>query len=266
MRTEGTHRPCPSAPASLRRPRAPAPGGCAHAPGPRCLFALAAAVVVVVASSTACAGAQKKKIKLPQVDPGQVLIDKLETRLMRARTVHIVASSTASGAVNAALDSELFLGEGQRARLDVHGTFEGRPVTTWFVCDGESMQVRGRGAVPSAPEVRDALVIGLVRMGLLHNAALLVGGAAPDHAAGGVRGWVKAERPRSREPATDIAYDVVVKHDVLGEAVLSLSAEEEPVARTAEMHFEEGDMKSTEKFTVVELDAPVDDAVFSLAP
>jgi hypothetical protein len=121
--------------------------------------------------------------------------------------------------------------------------------------------------VTAAPEVRDAIVVGLVRMGLMHNAALLVGGGAPDHAAGGVRDFVKAERPHTgEEKATDISYDVVVRHDVMGTAVLSLSPEALPQKRTASIHFEEGDMDVEETVTRIDLDQPVDDAVFSLGP
>jgi len=44
---------------------------------------------------------------------------------------------------------------------------------------------------PVPPEVREALVIGLTRMGILHNLARLVAGVPPDRASGGVRDWVE---------------------------------------------------------------------------
>ncbi len=45
-----------------------------------------------------------------------------------------------------------------------------------------------KGDVP--PHLREALLVGLTRMGILHNLACLTGNAAPDHADGGVEAWV----------------------------------------------------------------------------
>ena len=223
-------------------------------------------VVGAVLLLAACA-TEKEKPLLPAVDPAQMFLHELETRLLRAKTLHVVAESVSEGAVNSALTTEVFLGDGQKARVEVRGMFEGRQVSSWFICDGTSMKVRGKEATAAAPEVRDAVVVGLVRMGLLHNAAILVGGGAPDHAAGGARDWVRAERPTSgAERATDITYDVVVRHEVMGQATLSLLPDERPVKRVATVHFEEGDMHVEEKYTLFEIDAAVDDSVFSLAP
>lgn len=212
-----------------------------------------------------CAGPRERPIaRAAPPDPGQVFVDELESRLLRAKTAHLRADVTSEGAVNSAVSVELFLGEGQRARLDVKGTFEGRPVTARFVSDGKSMQVRGKPAVPAAAEVRDALVIGFVRMGILHNAAMLIGGQAPDHAAGGAHAWVKAERARAGTPATEITFDVVVRTEVMGEAVLILDETAAPVERRQLIHFEEGDMKVSERYPLFELDAPVDEARFAV--
>ncbi|HEY4221950.1 MAG TPA: hypothetical protein VGO62_11415 [Myxococcota bacterium] len=209
--------------------------------------------------------AAQKPLPEVVVDPGQMFIDELETHLMRAKTVHIKATLVATGAVNAALVEEVSLGDGQKARMAVTGKFEGRDVDTWFVCDGKTMKVKGKDAAPADPEVRDAIVIGMVRMGLLHNAGLLVGGSAPEHSRGGLREFVKAERPRAQTPATDIKIDVVVHHDVMGEATLSLDETASLKKRHSELHFEEGDLVDDESYRVV-LDGPIDDAVFALAP
>lgn len=221
--------------------------------------------VLVVATATANVGcAEKQKPILPITDPGRTFVDELEQRLLRARTARIDAVMIASGAVNAELSARLVLGEGQRARFDVEGTFEKRPVKTWFLCDGDTMHVRGepgrgvRGA-PCAAEIREAFVLGFVRMGLLHNAALIIGGEIPDHAHGNVHNWVRAERARSLEPATDIAFDVVVKTEVMGDAVLSLDNQARPVKRTQTVSFEEGTMHVVETYPRFDLDVDVSD-------
>ena len=228
--------------------------------------AFAALCVTAALSGSGCGPANKVVIPREQ-DPAQIFLYELETRLLRAQTAHVVAELRSEGAVNSELSAELFLGEGQRARLDVKGTFEARSVRAQLVCDGTTMHVRGAARTeapqPCPPEVRDALVIGFVRMGLLHNAALLVGGSAPDHAAGNVHNWVRAERVKTGEPATHILFDVVVKTDVMGDAVLMLSPDVLPMERKQRVDLEEGELNVVEKYSVFELDKPVDAAVFT---
>jgi hypothetical protein len=221
-------------------------------------------IIAALALAAVAACAAEKPVVLPAVDPGQTFLDELETRLLRAKTVHVQGRAGSTGAIASDLAFELFLGDGQKARLEAKGTFAGKPVDAWFVCDGTSMAVRGKEKTAAAPEVRDAVVVGLVRMGILHNLARLSGGDAPDHADGHVRDFVRAERGRAGEPATDVTYDVVVRHKVMGEAVLSLTAEAKPKARTAVVRFDEGEMKATEQYDLVELDVPIDDSVFAL--
>src|SRR5687767_2522822 len=108
------------------------------------------AVALGVAATLSCATEPERLKVLPVSDPGRVFIDELEQRLLRAKSARIDAVMLASGAVNAELSARLVLGEGQRARLDVEGTFEKKPVKTWFLCDGTTMQVRGEPGAPCA--------------------------------------------------------------------------------------------------------------------
>jgi hypothetical protein len=214
-------------------------------------------LAAVLASIAACKTTEDKPL-LVATDPGKVFLDDLELHLLRAHTAHIQAHATSSDAVNSDVNVELFLGEGQRARLTVQGTFEGRPVDALFTCDGTRMHVRGQKAEPAAPEVRDALVLGFVRMGILHNAATLIGGRAPDHAAGNVHNWVRSERARSGEPATEVSFDVVIRDQVMGDALLKIDESARPVERAQTVHFEEGDVNVKETYSAFELDVPLD--------
>lgn len=127
--------------------------------------------------------------------------------------------------------------------------------------------VRGRSASACAPEVRDALVISFVRMGLLSNAALVIAGDVPDHAAGGAHRWFRAERARSGEPATEIAFDIVVKRDPVGAAVLTLDREARPVKRSQRVRISslaawpasEGELVVVESYPRFEFDGDVSD-------
>jgi hypothetical protein len=209
-----------------------------------------------------CASDPDKPIHAPPPDPGELLMLDLENRLMRAKTVRIVSKLEAEGAVNASLDAHLELGEGQRALLEVSGTFEGKPAKGRLRCDGEKLFVDGKPPIPAPPEIRDAFIIGLTRMGLMHNAALLVGGEAPDHAEGGAHNWVRIERARSGDPATEITFDVVISTKVAGEAKLSLDSEGRPVLRTQKVRFDIGEMTVKERYDTFALDDTIDASVF----
>ncbi|MCC7071002.1 MAG: hypothetical protein IT383_06760 [Deltaproteobacteria bacterium] len=231
---------------------------------PRALARLAAPVALALA--VACASAPKERPRAPPPDPGELLFLDLESRLTRAKTVHIKATLSSTGAVTAALDAELWLKEGNRARLDVAGTFEGKRHSARFISDGTRMQVGGAVAVAAEPELCDAVVYGATRMGVLHNVALLIGGEAPDHGAGGAHAWVKAERARSLSPATRIAFDIVIDTKPVGDAILQLDKQGRAIERIQDVRFDVGAMHVVERYTVFEVDSELDDALFELPP
>ncbi len=222
------------------------------------------AVIAALACACACASAPKERPRPPPPDPGELLFLDLESRLVRAKTVHLKGTLTSTGAVKSTLEAELWLKEGNRARLDVAGTFEGKRLQARFVSDGARMAVGSAPSVAAEPELRDALAYGFTRMGLLHNAALLVGGEAPDHGAGGAHAWVKAERARSLTPATRIAFDVVVDTKVAGDAILQLDAQGRALERVQDVRFDVGAMHVVERYEVFDVDGAIDDAVFVL--
>lgn len=225
-----------------------------------------AVTTAVLALLAACASAPKERPRAPPPDPGELLLMDLESRLLRAKTVHLKGRLVATGAVTAELDAELWLKEGNRARLDVTGRFERMSRRASFVSDGARMRVGAQAPVPAAPELRESFVYGQTRMGLLHNAALLIAGEAPDHADGGAHAWVKAERVRSRFPATNIAFDIVVDTKPTGEVVLKLDEEGRELERHVEVRLDVGVMKVTERYHLFEVDVDLDDAVFALPP
>lgn len=227
--------------------------------------AAAVGTICLLALLTACASAPKERPRAPPPDPGELLFLDLEHRLARAKTVHVKAKLVATGAVTADLQAELWLKEGNRARLDVSGVFEGKRLTASFISDGEHMKVGSAPMVAAETDLRDALTYGLTRMGLLHNAALLVAGEAPDHGAGGAHAWVKAERARSLAPATRIAFDIVVATRPAGDAILQLDDQGRARERVQDVRLDVGAMHVVERYPTFEVDADIDDAVFALA-
>lgn len=199
-------------------------------------------------------------------DPGWLLYTELEERLMRAATFELHATLSTTGAIDADVNADLWLGTEQRARFAVKGVFQGKPVDALWVSDGARARVRG-GPTRGAPEeTRDAFVRGLLAMGLMHNAALLAGGDAPAHIDGGVRDAIRAERQRMAAEGLAIDLDVVVRREVMAEATLTLDGEGLPRDRVQVVRFETGDMHVKEIYSRVLIDVPMEDALFALDP
>ena len=121
----------------------------------------------------------------------------LETRLLTTPgTVHYHVTS--EGAFAADLTGVLEM-TGDYVGLVAEGDFGGAAMQLQLtVLDGEVEMVVGgeKTRVPRAPALREAVVLGLVRMGLLHNLARLSVADLPDRAEGGAAGWVETHSAR----------------------------------------------------------------------
>lgn len=163
----------------------------------------------------------------------------------------------------AEIEGELEYGAGGQLALFGSGTFGGDPVELSLVStDG---YIRGGNNAINIDEsvpanLREAVVIGLTRMGLLHNLARLVENQAPDRAAGGVRDWVVATNVSAAEgsppvdaAASGISFDIVVDGAPAGSATLWLDANGLPVYRVQTVTFDGGSMEVVEEYEVGEI-------------
>ncbi len=154
----------------------------------------------------------------------------------------------------------LVLTLGNVMRLQAKGEFAQTPIDVSLESDGQRL-VGGTTAdaieVDTPPALHEAMVIGLTRMGLLHNLAMLTGDAGPDHAEGGVQDWVQVSNfapAVGLENATDvrITFDLIVAGTPSGSATLFLDGETGlPVAREQTVQFDTGEMRVLERYTVV---------------
>lgn len=185
----------------------------------------------------------------PSPTPADDPLAAIEARLLAApHAVDVVI--TADGAVSAELRGATAWDD-VAVRLDYEGTFAGEARAPWLLHDAEG--TRG-GSAPDAaaferpplPATREAVVIGLTRMGALHNLARLSSGEPPDHAEGGVREWVRAEDLVDGGRRLD--YRLVVDGQPSGEVSLFLNANGLPARREQTVHFEDGDMRVTERY------------------
>lgn len=176
----------------------------------------------------------------------------LEERLLSA-PVAMRFHITSEGAFASELAGTLRM-EGDVARLEARGTFGADSARLHLAADADSVR-GGNGerifAGPTPPALREALALGLTRMGLLHNLARLVAASPPDHAEGGAGEWVGTEGHAWVEggEAGEMRFGIVVDGTDVAEATLRLDpATGLPAVRTQTVRFPGGEMRVVERY------------------
>jgi hypothetical protein len=180
----------------------------------------------------------------------------LERRLLDADSLDFEFDITAEGAFAAALSGRL-KAEGALADLDARGTFGGTPVALSLTADGQQLSGGNAARTFSAArpaDLKPALILGLTRMGLLHNLARLTAAVAPDRADGGVREWVDV---RELDFSTDVddareiglTFAIHVSGQKTAQATLVLDRISGlPRLRTQQVSFPGGTMNVVERY------------------
>jgi hypothetical protein len=193
------------------------------------------------------------QVEPPRQGPGAVLAA-LEDRLLAADGIRFEFEVTAEGAIEADLRGMLEASAGE-VRLTAAGSFAGQAVDLTLLADGDRLEL-GNGPeldrIPTPAYLNEALVIGLTRMGILHNLARLTGGTAPDHAGGGIRDWVTVGAVTA--DADTIAFDLTVAGEPAGSAALQIDSGGRPVLRRQTVEFSTGQMRVVERYSAFTID------------
>ena len=115
-------------------------------------------------------------------------------------------------------------------------------------------------------------MIGLTRMGILHNLALMTAGQAPDHGEGGVREWVTVSDFKGGKVTDDSrevwvrSFQITVAGAPSGSAALWIDAATgDPLRRSQTVQFETGEMKVIEEYEAIKLDGELDPTRFEVS-
>jgi hypothetical protein len=192
-------------------------------------------------------------------DP-ELVFSGLESRLLESQETSLDFHVTAEGAIEIDLQGSLSMGPGQNVRLAAFGDFGGEEVDLRLVSDGSSYEFGRAPSLFSGPtprELKDAILIGFTRMGILHNLAMLSAGAPPDRSDGGVRDWavshefsfVPKEAPE--EETTTVEFSITVDGVPSGTASLELDGEGMPILRRQTVKFPDGEMRVLERYRTV---------------
>lgn len=203
--------------------------------------------------------------------PDTVVAD-LERRLLDAERVHLVFEVESRGEVETRLRGVLVVGGDGRALLEAQGTFAGQVGVARVECDGTTLRGSSGTArleVPCPNALGPALVLGLVRMGVLHNVARAWSAKPPDRAeaadgqATAMDAWVRTvahrrvERPADAPGATDgsdaVGFDIEVDGQAVGDATLHLDGDGTPTLREQTVRFPGGDMRVLERYESMEI-------------
>lgn len=203
----------------------------------------------------------------PSASP-QTLFQGLEERLLHDPDFGMQYAITAEGAVTASLTGTLHLVDENEVELLATGTFADIPVKLSLRSDGRRMDGGSQEhtfTMDAAPALREALVIGLTRMGLLHNLARLSAGSSPDHAEGGVREWVQTgdvsgggEPETADAPFVELRFPIFVSGQRSAEVTLWVDrATGLPARREQVVRFPTGEMRVFEEYELLAPVAPV---------
>ncbi len=191
----------------------------------------------------------------------------LEEKLLRGTAWVVRARITSEGAFESSLSGTVALRHGNIARIELNGSFGGKPVDAFLISDG-TVLLYGEAQVGSFEDavswaLNEAFIIGMTRMGLLHNFARLTSGDPPDRMKGGVRDWVEVTGFNLGEietvnegPALPVSFALIVEGQPAGEATLWFDeATGLPVQRRQTVRFETGAMTVTEVYEFEDIPA-----------
>lgn len=187
-------------------------------------------------------------------------MSELEQRMLAAERVEIAFVIESEGAVESKLEGQLAWSSDGTLSLTATGTFAGQPQQLELRADATTIEVvhasevRSHGPRPSA--LIEALVIGITRMGLLHNLAMLSAGLPPDHADGGATEWVEYIEPtlgpaeaRGDAQARPLAIQITVSEQPVASATMWLDEDGLPIERQQVVNFPEGQLRVAERYT-----------------
>lgn len=193
-----------------------------------------------------------------EVESAAEALSQVEADLMTVEGRTVDFQVVSEGAFRASLEGQVILTSGNDLSMEASGTFGPDSVSLWARGTGGRM-MWGNGETSAEdelpPALREAVVIGLVRMGVLHNLARLVSGAPPDRSDGTARSWVEAEDvtwvpAAAEEGARGIRFGILVSGERAADATVWLDADGRLVGRDQVVQFPDGEMRVVERYVV----------------
>lgn len=219
------------------------------------------ALVPALLTLAACASGPRP---VPESTSPEARLQLAEEVLQTARAANASFEIESKGENAAKLTGTLHLLDGSAIHLQAEGAFKGEGVQLLVDSrqpDGINRSTTRGPSVsshrdPPAPKLREAVALGLVRMGLLHNLAKLSLDQPVDKAEGGFGEWVKPVAIKDGhsdnvhgQSCRRVDFDIEVGGKVMGDASVCIAdATGLVLHRRQTVHFGAGDMTVSETF------------------
>lgn len=199
------------------------------------------------------------------------VISAMEASLLKIKNRKLKFRTEATGAIAATFEGEVIFKKGNVIDYRTAGKFLGKEHKLFLLSDG----ARLRGGSEAKPfesacpaELRSGILIGMSRMGLMHNIARLSGNQPPERTDGTVTKWLGIVEPKfAKDHAPDtpqagaelkhndkklmvVFFKLSVDGKNTGDVELWIDTKTNlPSYRAITVHFPQGDMFVTEKYT-----------------
>jgi hypothetical protein len=182
-------------------------------------------------------------------------ITALEDRLLAAPEVSLAFTVESTGAVPGVFTGSAHLRGATEAGLRAAGQIHGAPIALELVADQRAM--RGHGAnlgydLPTPPDLNATLLRGLVRLGLIHQLAVLSAGSPPDGVDGALVATTHVEGLHTGTEG-QLVFDLRVGDALRARVELWLDDRGLPRRRRQTVSSARGAITVVERYTAVEL-------------
>ena len=215
---------------------------------------------LAVLLAAACSSTKQTGPREAQAD-----FEELEERLLDAPAVRSTSHLTAEGALTADVRCVHGVTRKGDAFLQAKGTLAGQPVDWTFVSNGKRMTITGpsgkrESETPS--DLRAGLLLGLTRMGWLHNVAMLSAGGWPDATDGKIDDFVRAVNVMTGDELEEdgrtkraLTFGIEVRGQVAATAILWIDSKTGvPIERWQKVQLPNGQMNVVETYETFSLD------------
>ncbi len=171
----------------------------------------------------------------------------LEDRLLHAARVEVAVAVSASGAAQAELTGTIVVEPQLEASIVIDGSFDGNEIEARWASSAAA-------AIDTpAPTWAEGILLGLTRMGVLHNWARLVAGADPDTGLGDVLEATDLAWKDGAPATRTLTFQIVFDGAPVGDVELTLDEAGLPRHRAQLVHFPDGDMRVVEAYTAFQV-------------
>ncbi|MFT5142651.1 MAG: hypothetical protein ACI84D_001267 [Thalassolituus oleivorans] len=189
----------------------------------------------------------------PTEDTVRGPFDALEARLLAAENVSFTFQVISEGVITGNLQGTVSASSSGALTIDAYGTFIERELQMQLVTTADSLRMvtnEMSDAVARQDETFSAVVLGLTRMGIMHNLAQLSTVSPPDHGDVGMDDWVAVDNFGNAPVGeyTGMSFDLFVDGEKTSSAILAVE-DGLPVRRRQEVAFPGGSMIVTETYS-----------------